>query len=185
MRGVRSGVVAGLVSGFAVVLLAACGGGSDDAGSPAAATLATASSTSSPSTTAVVEAEDFDRILRALLARRDEAYERNDISILEEIYDDRCECLLRAREVIADRIAEGVHTSGERLRVISTEVFSRTSPDLVFVRAVVEQGPNDLVDARGEQVRSGEEHGPMRVVYELGRSSSTWRIFGILPEGPA
>jgi len=144
----------------------------------------TTASPATTSTTAAPGREDFTAILRDLLARRDEAYETNNISILEEIYSTQCACLANARNAIEQRKRDGVHAAGERLKLIRAEVASRVSNDLVFIRGVVSQGPNNLVDAQGNVVRAGETHGPIAVIYETSRVNGRWIVLGITEEGP-
>jgi hypothetical protein len=178
----------GAVAALALVLMLWACGGSGGSGSDAAAPTATVrrspTSIAAATTTAAPGQEDFTAILRDLLARRDEAYEKNDVSILEEIYSTQCACLANGRKVIEQRRTEGVHTAGERLALLRADVASRLSDDVVFIRGVVSQGPNNLVDSQGRVVRAGETHGPIAVVYETSRVNGRWMIFGITEEGP-
>jgi hypothetical protein len=169
-------------------LLAVAGCGDSDADSSATptATLPDRSTTTARATpTTAVGEEDFTAILRDLLARRDEAYETNDVTILETVYAGQCACLANGRRVIEQRLREGVHTEGERLKLLRAEVASRVSEDLVFIRGVVSQGPNNLVDNEGRVVRAGETHGPVTLIYEAQRTQYGWRILGITEEGAA
>lgn len=170
------------------LVLAGCG---DDSPSAApqptvrrATTSTPATTTTAPTTTAAPGQEDWYAILAALLAERDRAYETNDITILERIYTPDCPCLAKARKAIEEQIAEGVHTAGERLKLISVELINRDGPEWVAVRGIVEQpGPVNIVDSSGRVVRPDKTHGPRPIAYELSRRSGTWQIAGINLEG--
>lgn len=175
-----------LVVVVGAVGVAACGD-SDSSGATPTARVPRSTTTPAPDappTTAVPGEEDFTAILRDLLARRDEAYETNDVTILESIYSTQCACLENGRRVIEERTREGVHTSGERLKLLRAEVASRVSDDLVFIRGVVSQGPNNLVDASGRIVRAGATQPPTAYIYELRRQPVGWIVLGITREGP-
>jgi hypothetical protein len=166
-------------------------GGSDSSGSDAAAPTATVrrspTSTAAPATTSTTAApghEDFTAILRDLLARRDEAFETNDVSILEEIYSTQCACLATGRKAIEQQRSDGVHASGARLQLIRAELVNRVSPTYAVVRGVVEQPAYSYVDDNGNVVRPGEPHGADSVIYELGVQGERWVVLGITREGP-
>jgi hypothetical protein len=161
-------------------------GGSDSSGSDSAAPTATVrrspTSTAAPATTSTTAApghEDFTAILRDLLARRDEAYETNDVSILEEIYSTQCACLANGRKVIESRKAEGVHTAGERQELHSVTLVDRPSDVFVVLRAVTEQGPNELVRSDGSVVRAGETEPPTAYIVALTRQASDWQVASV------
>jgi len=167
--------------------LAGCGGsdGSDSATPTATVRRSTTTAAvATTSTTAAPAREDFTAILRDLLARRDEAYEKNDVTILESIYSTKCACLDTARDVVANQRIEGTHAEGPRLNLLRAEVVNRLSPDYVVVRGVVEQQAYNFVDSGGRVVRAGNSHGPLAAIYELGREGDAWRVLGITTEGP-
>jgi hypothetical protein len=168
--------------------MAGCGGSDDTDSAAPTATVRRSTSTAAPATTSTTAApgqEDFTAILRDLLARRDEAYEKNDISILEEIYTATCPCLARAREVIAQRKAEGVHTAGERQTLHSVEVYGRPEPGVALLRAVTEQGPNNLVRGDGSVARPGETEPPTTYLFSLELLDARWRVGDIQLEPKA
>jgi hypothetical protein len=168
--------------------MAGCGGSDDtDSAAPTASVRRSPTSTAAPATTTTTAApgqEDFTAILRDLLARRDEAYEKNDISILEEIYTATCPCLARAREVIAQRKAEGVHTAGERMRLLGAELINTNGADEAAVRVRYAQGPSRLVDAAGRTVREQPTEPPSSLAFFLARAHGRWKVVSITPEGP-
>jgi hypothetical protein len=179
----------GAVAALALVLMLGACGGSGGSGSDAAAPTATVrrspTSIAAATTTAAPGQEDFTAILRDLLARRDEAYEKNDVSILEEIYSATCPCLAYAKNVIAQRKAEGVHTAGERQKLHSVEVYGRPEPGVALVRAVTEQGPNNLVRQDGSIARSGETEPPTTFLFSLEMHDGHWRVGDIQLEPQA
>lgn len=185
-RGWRAVPVAVALVG--TLVLAGCSG-DDSSAEPAQPTVRRATTTSAaptttatPATTAVPGQEDWYAILSALLAERDRAYETNDVTILERIYTPDCECLAKAKEVIAQRQAEGVHVQGERLKLLKASLVNMDGADRAYVRGLVEQGPNQLVNARGEVVRAGETEPPTSYVYGLSRSPEGWRVGEIIFE---
>jgi hypothetical protein len=169
--------------------MAGCGGSDDtDSAAPTATVRRSPTSTAVPATTTTTAApgqEDFTAILRDLLARRDEAYEKNDVSILEEIYSTQCACLANARKAIEQRRTEGIHAAGPRLHLVSTEVVSRPGDGYVVLRAIVEQPAYQYVNDRGEVVRPGEPDPEHAVIYELGSERARWMIQGITREAGA
>jgi hypothetical protein len=178
----------GAVAALALVLMLGACGGSGGSGSDAAAPTATVrrspTSIAAATTTAAPGQEDFTAILRDLLARRDEAYEKNDVSILEEIYSTQCACLANGRKAIEQQRSDGVHASGARLQLIRAELVNRVSPTYAVVRGVVEQPAYSYVDDNGNVVRPGEPHGADSVIYELGVQGERWVVLGITREGP-
>jgi hypothetical protein len=156
-----------------------CGGSDGDSAAPTATVRRSSPTTGAPGTTSTTAApghEDFTAILRNLLARRDEAYEKNDVSILEDVYSAQCPCLANGRQVIEGRIAEGVHTAGERQRLHSVALVDRPSGSFVVLRAITEQGPNQLVRADGSVARAGETEPPTAYIVALTLEGFDWRV---------
>ena len=181
-------VVWALVVVVVGVGVGACGDSdSSDATPTARVPRSTTTTSDAPPTTAAPGEEDFTAILRDLLARRDEAYEKNDVTILESIYQPTCPCLAAATNVIERRRAEGVHTEGERQQLHSVAVLGRPEPDWVLLRAVTEQGPNNLVRGDGSVARPGETEPPTAYLMSLELSDGQWRIADIQRQsnGPA
>ncbi|HET7653142.1 MAG TPA: hypothetical protein VFK42_08895, partial [Acidimicrobiales bacterium] len=139
------------------LLMAGCGGSDDtDSAAPTATVRRSPTSTAAPATTTTTAApgqEDFTAILRDLLARRDEAYEKNDISILEGIYSTQCACLANGRKAVEQQKAQGIHAAGARLKLLRTELVNRLSPTYAVVRGIVEQPPFNFVNTDGAVIR--------------------------------
>lgn len=174
------GAVAALALTFAL-MAAGCGGSDDDAAAPTATVRRSPTTTAAAatSTTAAPGQEDFTAILRDLLARRDEAYETNDVSILEDIYSTQCACLANGRRVIEQRKAEGVHTAGERQQLHSVALIDRPSDTFAVLRAITEQGPNQLVRSDGSVARAGDTEPPTAYIVAIAREGSVWRVTSV------
>jgi hypothetical protein len=167
-------------------------GGSDSSGSDSAAPTATVrrspASTAAPATTpttaAPADQADFTAVMRAILTRRDEAYEQNKPEYLDEIYLPQCKCLEGEKGEINRRIAEGVHTAGERMKLLRTELVNANGADEAAVRVRYEQGPSRLVDGAGNTVREQPTEPPSSLAFYLARVDGRWKVVSITPEGP-
>jgi hypothetical protein len=176
------------VAALALVLMLGACGGSGGSGSDAAAPTATVrrspTSIAAATTTAAPGQEDFTAVMQAILTRRDEAYEQNKPEYLDEIYLPQCKCLEGEKAEINRRIAEGVHTSGERMTLLGAELINRNGADEAAVRVHYEQGPSRLVDAAGTTVREQPTEPPSSLAFYLARSGGRWKVVSISPEGP-
>ena len=123
--------------------------------------------------------------MRQILTRRDEAYEQNKPEYLDEIYLPACKCLAGEKADIQKQIAEGVHTAGERLRVLKVELINMIGTTGATVRVIYEQGPHHLANASGEVVREEATEPPTSLVFTIGLSGDRWRVERIILEGPA
>jgi type IV pilus biogenesis protein CpaD/CtpE len=172
--------------------LAATGCGSSDSGSDSAAPTATVrrspATTAAPATTTTTAAPadqaDFTEVMRAILTRRDEAYEQNRPEYLDEIYLPQCKCLEGEKAEISRRIAQGVHTAGERMSLLSAELINANGADEAAVRVSYEQGPSRLVDGAGRTVREQPTEPPSSLAFYLVRADGHWKVVSITPEGP-
>ena len=175
---------AAAVVAAAVVVLVGCGGDSDsDSDSAAPTATVPKATTTSPSTTAVA-LDDWEGVMRQILTRRDEAYEQNKPEYLDEIYLPQCKCLAGEKADIQKQIADGVHTAGERLRVLKVELINTIGSTGATVRVVYEQGPHRLVNSSGEVVREEATEPPTSLVFTIGLSDGRWKVERILLEGP-
>jgi hypothetical protein len=169
--------------------MAGCGGSDDtDSAAPTATVRRSPTSTAAPATTTTTAAPadqaDFTSVMRAILTRRDEAYEQNKPEYLDEIYLPQCKCLEGEKREINRRIDEGVHTAGERMRLLGAELINTNGADEAAVRVRYAQGPSRLVDAAGRTVREQPTEPPSSLAFFLARAHGRWKVISITPEGP-
>lgn len=179
VRQARFAAVAALAA-VGLVLAAGCSSDSDSNAAPTA-TLAKPTTTTTSTT---IPLDDFDAVMRHILTRRDEAYEQNKPEYLDEIYLPECKCLEGEKAEIGKRIAEGVHTEGERLRVLKVELVNRIGDSVAVVRVIYEQGPHRLVDRDGNTVRDQGTEPPTSLIFSLALDDGRWKVEFIEPEGP-
>lgn len=168
--------------------VAGCGDDDSIDATPTADVPAATTTTSGATSTTVAPAADvadFDAIMRALLTRRDEAYEQNKPEYLDEIYLPACKCLAGEKGDIDQQIAEGVHAEGPRLTVLKVERVSVIGPDAAVVRVIYQQAAARLVDRDGQTVRTEAAEPPTSLAFTVGRTGGGWKIERIDPEGPA
>jgi hypothetical protein len=180
------------VAALALALVLGGCGGSDSSGSDAAPTATVRRSpttTETPATTSTTappaDQADFTAVMRAILTRRDEAYEQNKPEYLDEIYLAQCKCLEGEKRDLAKQVDEGVHSSGARLKVLRVEPITIVSANAAVVRVVYEQPPTPMVDRAGRVVRTEAGEPPTSLAFTIGRVGGRWKVERIDPEGPA
>jgi hypothetical protein len=180
-----------------VILLTLVGCAGDDGEEAAATTttLGSSTSTSAPSTTTSLESEDvpdpattgedFEAILREILAFETWLFEHPDVEPLNVIYTEDANIRPRIEEFVEDLIDKGWRYDDEGPVIHSVSVERRVDPLNVLLQVETSHGPQLVVDEAGELVEQGEGWPRRREQYLLKQGDDgRWRIQNYANNGP-
>jgi len=168
----RLRVIASLLTLFAIT--AAVGGCSGKASRTASSTTVSPQ-TPSPTTTLDPKAQVVAR-LQEILKVREEAFQRRDAGLLEDIYTTDCPCLQAGRAAIAELLKEHSVWKGRSVS-IRVQNVSPVNQRLWFVIAIFDSRPFRIETENGKLIRQvSVEHQQYRFALARPVGSSSWLL---------
>lgn len=159
-------------------------------GGPRANPSPTTTAPSTPTPTINPQAsDDLNTAFRAIYAKRTQATVEGRPEIVDEIYQQDCECY-ELRSMIEEGIRRGGHYVGYNPAILLirelTQGFAR-GPNLATVRVITQQDPYKVEGSNGQLITTEQGWGPQSSAWTLvrGGPQQPWKVSFLLVEGPA
>jgi hypothetical protein len=131
-----------------------------------------------PSASATGAHTDWTRVLAALDAARDRAFEDGDAAVLDGVYLPGSTAGAADRRLLGQLVATGAHARGLHLQLTSVRLESRTSTRVVL--RVSDTMPGyDVIGPAGSQHEAGR--GTRSWIVTLGSTGGPWLIDTVAP----
>lgn len=148
-------------------------------GASASGPVAVAGLGGSPPASDLGDGTDWGRVMAALDAARDQAFETTDLALLDGVYLPGSPAGAADRRTLGQLVAAGEHASGLRPQLTSVGVYSR-SPDRVVLRVSDTLPGYDVVAADGTSVHQ-PGRGERSWIVTLFGDGAVWRIETVAP----
>ena len=133
-----------------------------------------------PPPSVVDTGEDFDTIVRSLIAFNDWIVAHPDPSLLVRTMDSSCPCFASTQKHLSDLASKGWRYEDRSLTQVDRVRAERVADDVVDVFVVLRSDEARVLDASGQVVDREPAYPPTSYFYTLRRTDGAgWRITGI------